>query len=412
MKTMLPHHKTLTVAMHPEDELLLCCARIQMETGRAEYIRMLLKEDLDWDYLFASALRHGMMPLLHWHLNAICPEAVPETCRHVLQTHFRHNTLHNMFLSSELCRLLRLFEAHSIAAIPFKGPVLAADIYGDLALRQFRDLDIMLHKQDILRAKALLMTHGYRPLCEFSNAEENALLRYECEYVLARDSGSIVELHWGFTPKFFCFALDPKLLWQSAKPVVLGDTTVLSFAPEDLLLILCVHGAKHCWERLAWLCDIAELLRVYPDINWDAVMMQARALGSMRMLCLGLFLARDALGASFPEIVWRQVQTDRVVGSLATHVYDQWFCEDLPPRLVLAATTCVFYLRMRERWRDRIQYCLRYFPYHVFHNVIPPNAIDEAFLPLPASLSFLHYISRPVRLCRQYGLEALKHLLR
>ena len=31
---------------------------------------------------------------------------------------------------------------------------------------------------------------------------------------------------------------------------------------ENLLLVRCAHGSKHLWERLGWICDVAELIRV------------------------------------------------------------------------------------------------------------------------------------------------------
>ena len=70
---------------------------------------------------------------------------------------------------------------------------------------------------------------------------------------------------------------------------------MLALAPEDSLLILCVHANKHQWSRLGWICDIAEMLRSHPDLNWPVVMEQARMLRSERMLLLGLLLARESL---------------------------------------------------------------------------------------------------------------------
>ena len=194
----------------PEAELLLCCARTCMDSARAERIKALLREAIDWAYLLRTALPHGMMPLLYWHLNAICPEAVPQATLAQLRDHFSANARRNLFLTGELLGLLKMLEAHGIPACPFKGPVLATSVYGNLALRQFIDLDILIHKRDVLRAKDLLISQGYRLQFHLmTGAQEAACLQSRNALPFARNEGKIgVDLHWELTPRYFSFPLD------------------------------------------------------------------------------------------------------------------------------------------------------------------------------------------------------------
>ena len=395
-------HNGATLVTRPERALLLCCARTQMDAEKTEQLRALLREDLDWAYLLETAWRHGTMPLLYWHLNALCPEAVPDRHLERLRTGFHNNARHSLAFTAELCRILQVFEAHGIAALPFKGPVLAAAVYGNLALRQFGDLDILVHQQDILRAQELLVTQGYRLKRQSVSDQEN---RQCC---LVHDNGTVVELHWGFTQRYFAFPLDPRPLWNRAKPISLGGTSLLNLSPEDLLLILCVHGAKHCWERLEWICGVAELLHRHQDIAWEAVMVQASALGVMRMLLLGLFLASEWLEVTLPKAIGQRVQADPTVRALAAQVGEQLFRENR----ISNATKRFFHIRMRERLRDRIQYCVGYsspYAYRFCRRVLIPNERDREWVSLPASLSLLYYGLRPIRLLRQYGLGLPKH---
>ena len=401
----MPHHNATTFVTRPETALLLCCARTQMDAESAEHVRVLLREDLDWAYLFELAWRQGLIPLLYQHLDALGPEGVPDRHLERLRTGFHNNARHSLAFTAELCCTLKMFESHGIAALPFKGPVLAAAVYGNLALRQFGDLDILVHKQDVLRATELLVTQGYRPQHEMTAAQARTFLKYGCQHSLLHGNGTVVELHWAFTQRYFTFPLDPESVWNRAKPVSLSGTAVLNLSPEDLLLFLCVHGAKHCWERLAWVCDVAELLRVHPGMAWDAVMAQARVLGSTRMLWLGLFLAGAWLGAPLPEAIWQRVQADPTVRALAAQVDAQLFQEPELPN----AVRCFFHLRSRERLRDRIRYCVRYFPSYFRRQVLPPNERDREWCSLPASFSFLYYGLRPIRLLIQYGPGFLKH---
>ena len=392
-------HNAAPVVTRPESALLLCCARTQMNAEKTEQLRALLREDLDWAYLLETAQCQGVIPLLYQHLHALCPEMVPEHHLERLRTGFHNNARHSLAFTAELCRILRMFEAHGIAALPFKGPVLAAAVYGNLALRQFGDLDILVHKQDILHAKELLVTQGYRLKHALTSKQEQTLLKYGCQLCLMHDAGTVVELHWAFVQRYFTFPLDPEPLWDRAKPISWGSTAILNLAPEDLLLFLCVHGTKHCWERVAWICDVAELLRVHQDLAWDVVMAQADALGSRRMLLLGLFLAGKWLGAPLPEAIWQRVQADQTVRGLAVRVGDRLFREGE----ISGAVKCFFHLRARERLRDRIRYSVRYFPPYFRRRAYPPNELDRQWLPLPSAFSFLYYGLRPIRLLIQYG---------
>src|SRR5207249_1603604 len=121
----------------PGAELLSCYARMCMDSERAERIGVLLQQDIDWAYLFLMARSHGMMPLLYWHLNATCPDAVPAASMDYLRDYFHENARRNLYFTGELCSILKLFEEHGIPAIPFKGPALAFCFYGNLALREF-----------------------------------------------------------------------------------------------------------------------------------------------------------------------------------------------------------------------------------------------------------------------------------
>jgi Uncharacterised nucleotidyltransferase len=338
----------------PELQLLLCCARTHMECQRAEQIGTLLRGDIDWAYLIRTALQHSILPLLYWNLNATCPKAVPETIMDQLRRRFHANSVRNLFLIKELLTLLSLLEQHGIPAIPYKGPVLAASVYGNFALRQFGDLDILVREQDAVRAKDLLLSQEYRLQYQPPAAYEAIFRHFRQTYDLVRRDGqAFVELHWDVISWPLFFSRGSAFLWERLELVSLAGMPVRKLAPEDVLSLLCVHGAKHHWERLGWICDVAELVRTYPEINWTRVIEQANRLGGARMLYLGLFLAWRLLGAAVPEDILRRMQADHVVQSLATRVRLQLFAGD--NGLLGAVERHAFYLKLGERMRDKVR---------------------------------------------------------
>jgi hypothetical protein len=372
--------------VRPEAALLLCCTRTCLEAAHRVRLCTLLQHDLDWPWLLRSALQHGVMPLLSRHLGAACPGTVPHPVLAQLKAFFHANALHARWLATELCALVRLLEAHAIPAIPYKGPVLAATVYGDIALRQSGDLDLVVPKRDLLRAKAVLIARGYQPGLEMTKAPDSVHLHSRYFYSMVhRAKGGVVDLHWTFTQPYWSFVPDLERLWREREHVPLGDTRVPSFRPEDGLL-LCVHGAKHFWSRLGWICDVAELLRVYPALDWGRLLVAARRLGALRMVLLGLCLPQSLLGMALPAEVVRHLDGDAVVQALAAQVRGWLFrAADEPPSTV-SKNLC--YLRMRERWQDRVPYIGYFLPLYL-RQIVTPNAHDRALLPLPHACSAL-----------------------
>jgi hypothetical protein len=337
----------------PEIRLLLCCARTHVDSDRAEEMKTVLRGEMDWTFLVRTALQHRVIPLLYWNLAATCPEVVPEIVLAELQRGFHAIMMRNLFLVRELLTLLSMLEAHGIPAIPYKGPVLATSVYGNLALRQFKDLDVLVREQDAVRAKDLLLSQKYRLQHQTSVAYEVLFRRFRQTYDLMReDEQVLLELHWNIISWPVFLPANSTSLWEHVESVSLAGRLVHTFAPEDVLALLCVHGAKHHWERLSMICDIAEIVRTYPELDWGRVRQQASQLGGARMLYLGLFLAQDLLGATMPDHIWQQIGSDPVIRSLGARVREWLFTGS--DSLLRTLQQHAFYLKLGEDWQRRV----------------------------------------------------------
>ncbi|MGI2905511.1 nucleotidyltransferase domain-containing protein [Tolypothrix sp. VBCCA 56010] len=357
MKTFpKPYTKNQSINVRPEVELLLSCARTQIDDERAQRIKSLVKEDIDWQYLIATACRHKLMPLLYNSLNKICANAVPEKAFKELRELFQRNAQRNLFLSGELLKILGLLKERGIVALPYKGQVLATAIYGNLALRQSGDLDVMVQQPDVLEFKEVLLSLGYRPEIELTPSQERAFLQAKTEHsynFFDEDRAILLEIHWRIAPKYTC-PIEAKDLWDKLEPFSFFGTKIPNLSLEDWLPILCVHGSRHRWEVVGWLADIAELIRSHPEINWEKVIAQSNKFGCRRILFLGLFLVNELLGVSIPTEVWQRIKAEPEVTSLADSVSKDFFPEtDVPERFL---TTTIYQIRVRERLQDKLLY--------------------------------------------------------
>ena len=369
----------------------MLCSRTLANEEIAAQVKTLLQKDLDWDYVFRFARRHSVLPLVFNQLNRIAPENVPPEQLLRLKIQYHENAARNILLTDELGRLLKAFGSAGIEALPYKGPSLAVYAYGNIALRRFVDLDIMVRKTDVLPAKEILIAHGYVCDQNWTTAQQSVLLRTQHNLPFRREEGRlIVELHWEVASDLFASSLQAEKLWERLEVTALNNVATKSLSSEDLLLSLCVHGSRHLWERLAWICDVAELLRSRKDLNWSAVLERANTMGNTRMLCLGLLLAHNLLDAPLPSDVKSRFETDRTLPSLANEVFLRLFSgtEHLP---VTANESFKYNMQVREGWRSRLRY---------FRLMFRPTDGDVATVSLPPALGFAYYFLRPLRLLR------------
>lgn len=335
--------------MRAEHELVLRCATSAPSETRLARIRDLVEAGVDWAEAVTFATRHWTVPLLYWCLDAAAPGGYPSPVRATLRQAFRTNACNSLRLAAELVRLTAALEAGSISATAWKGPALAAAAYGNLALRTFADLDILVQVGDVGRAGAILATLGYRAARRLPDVREWSFQRV--------DGTVTVELHWAIAP--WQFAVPIVLAGLRREPVAIGDHEVAHLAPEDLLLTLCVHGSKHRWNRIQWIADVAELLRTRPGLDWQRLLDLAEGSGTRRMLWTGLRLAHDLLEAAVPEAVAREIEADPIARRLAQGIARRLFEEgDRPLRGAERVRFHLFHLRARERVRDRLRYCV------------------------------------------------------
>ena len=377
----------------PENELLLLCTRRDGGAGAASRLCELARGEIDWDYLYRLAKRHAVLPLLYRGLEESAPGAAPPETRERLRVKYRAQATRNTLLSGELVRVARLFGASGVGSLAYKGPALAVQAYGDLALRRFIDLDILVRRRDVARAGEQLLSLGYAKPEGLNASRERFLLRHQHNLAFTRDGGRLtVELHWEVSPASFASVPLGEGVWERAAFVRLHGAEVKCLAPEDLLLALAVHGTKHLWERLAWVCDVAALIDSRPGLDWDFVLARARSSRVERMFGLALRLACGLYGTRLPDGV-RAETHDPAVNSLTAEVTSALFAgaEYEPAGL---ARSVSFNLRARGRLRERAAY-LR----HIF----TPTDGDLTAVRLPAGMGFLYYFLRPVRLALKGG---------
>jgi len=381
----------------PEHRLLLCVASQHREAVANSKVDQLTREDLDWDYLLALADRHGVIPFLHCRLE-LHGANVPARVFTQLRDRYQTISRSNLALTGQLFRKLDLFREHGIQAVPFKGPVLAMLAFGDIGLRQFLDLDILVRKPDVPKVRNLLCDEGFRPEPEIARGREAAWLKFDCSGAFIDGTDLVFDMHWDFVPGHSSLDTGVNDSWSRVQPTMLGAKQIMTLGVEDHLLALCFHGFTHDWERLGWISDVAGLINRQAEIDWEVLAQRAAKLGAVRILSLGLFLANDLLNAPLAPDILQMVRQDATVGRLARKIEGHLF-DGRPARASIVEEMSV-QLSIRERTRDKLKTALRL--------IVTPRRYDWEFVSVPESLFFLYYLLRPVRMAKQFGARMLR----
>ena len=384
-------------AISAEAELLLCCSRVHLDATARDRAKKLLGQQLDWEYLGRTAYDNAVLPLVYSNLRKHFPTAISQPILKPLQIRFRDHVKHNFLLTAELLKLLGEFETRGIKAVPFKGPVLAVLAYGDLSLRQFSDLDILVRREDVAVAKNIILSKGFK-LWEKPREVPDAvyLNSRHAETYVTEDGRVTLDLHWRFVQSQYSVEFEPAHLWSRLEPFSLGGKVISCLKFDDLFLYLCIHGSKHCWERLGWICDISEMVRAWPQPDWNSLLRRAEALKIERVILLAFKLARDLLDAPLAQSLATRIDKDPAIEKLSRLVLKKLFSQKIQSNKVLAKT--YFQLKSRTHLQDKLPYLM-----YSFHMAVTPNEHDLKFLPLPKFLYFIYYPLRALRLAATYA---------
>jgi hypothetical protein len=380
-------------AMRPELEVNLCCGRALIDPVAAEGVRLIIRNGLNWPDVVTNAERHRLSPIVYEIITRTAQDLISPAQLNVLRGAAAPSTFVGMALLWELLHLHQLFEAAQILVIPYKGPVLAWVAYGSIIRREYLDLDFAVEQKYIPDVVAVLQSNGYLPQFDPREAHAGHDRSVPGQYsFLSHPQKILAEFHTERTLRYFPIPINFQDLTSRLMTVKIGEQRLRTFSIEDTLVMLCVHGAKHFWERLGWVLDIAKLV-TDQKVDWTLATGIAARMESTRVLRLGLYLAHDLFGAPLPSQLLEEICRDCTVQELAEKVYELYAGISDPGAGVLHRAA------FRFRLRDGIGKGLR----HTLRLAINPTESDRQIVRLPRWLTPLYVLVRPWRLLREYG---------
>lgn len=270
------NQRNLTVA-GPEWRLLVLTARLELDEGERAELLKIIRGSLDWDLLLHNAFFHGTTGLIYRHVKGLNDDGlVQNETMERLKNSYLMTTVLGMEKMAAFKAVAEELEKSGVDVIVLKGVALAETMYGDIGLRPFGDVDLLVKESDWPEIVRILREKEYYSLGEEYVQLPPKLTKYDTLAHMQYMSGRIC-LEFQFDLLTLGIGMrDIDGVWKRARKATVAGASVLVLSPEDQLLHLAVHANRHGCMQLKWLVDIAETLRQSTDIDWDLVVEIAR----------------------------------------------------------------------------------------------------------------------------------------
>ncbi len=353
---------------HIENELILHLSREDLATDE---INSLFENSVNWSYLIETAARHCVIPLVFKNIEEYFSDQIPKNIFLEMQSIFKDTATYNFVLSAQVIAIINALQENNLDILSYKGMTLAQLAYKDISLRQFGDIDILIRKEDFPKVKKALLEIGCRSAWDATDKQEKAALKYYYEYPFTYgENNTLVEVHWKFIEPFFAFDYATEDIWERVQNVQICGRDVPTLASEDYLIVLSSHGSKHFFERFSWVCDIARLVE-NTEIDWDLMIERAKKVGALRMVWLGLWMARETLATKMPEEIYKQVSAEPEIQEIGKTFIENMFAESTEKQEWQEVAK--IHMRMREKKKHKIIY---------YKRLLSTKVIDSLFMPM------------------------------
>ena len=285
-----------------EFQLAVACAMWPSTDRRTEAICAAASEPLDWPRFLRVAQRHWVVGLAHQGLTE-ARIAIPPEIRREISARAATLVRKNMAMAAEALRLQRLFDEAKLPVLFVKGSSLAMLVFGNLGLSGSQDIDLLVPREALPAAMELVARAGYLrcdPPPGISDTQLRQLLSLRRDLgFIHQTTGLPIELHWRLFGNPHAMVEDS--IMAASREVLLTNTMGLrTLGDEDLFAYLCMHGARHLWNRLKWLADVNALLASATKDRIERLVRAAEERGTGRAAAQTLLLCRRLLGATLP----------------------------------------------------------------------------------------------------------------
>ncbi len=301
---------------NPEEELVVLCAQTPLVDSAKARIQTLLEQPVVWADCHQFAQAHQITPLFFQTLFTHWKRTPPSTFIDSLRQWYQQHSIRNLMVTAEMLKFQNFCKEQELPMLVIDGPVLAKQAYGDVRLRQYDRLDVVVHANDVSRMRDLLLENNYEPVAATvpDSTSDHAVFAH-------RSRLFNFALHWQVWPRKFDGGVTLDGAWERLTPVWFTEREAVStLGGGDLLLYLCAQGSARGWAQLSLVCDVNQLLRSRATFDWGAVGQQIERAHDASGLLVGLVLARSLFGTALPAEIAALIVKDSQITARSAEV--------------------------------------------------------------------------------------------
>ena len=388
-----------TTHLNDEIKFLIACCQTEPSKDDINFIHTYLNaERLTLNALIPLANQHGILPLVYKTIKNLSPSDDPRSSHSTLLSELKQRYMsivqRNMLMTSELLRIMKLFKENEIEALAFKGPTLSQIAYGDITLRQYSDLDILVDEKIAYKAGELLQAHNFTAPYPLSILKNRTCMRVDSDFAFVGNTNNIlIEMHWRLFRKNIGHHLTFDQFSKDPQTVKINGMPIKTLSPELHLLYLSLHGSKHAWERIEWIVDIDRFIRSN-KLDKNKLKETLKLMQADRPILTGLLLAQRLFQTPLPDWIRKQITKDNEVEELYSTTI-QLLNDDFSNlnERQRARTIYLYQRRFFRNHREKIKY--------FFESYFSISRNDCLEFPLPSALNLLYIFIKPFRILKK-----------
>lgn len=219
--------------------------------------------DIDWEEFLNLVVKHRLTSHVLKHARFLAEHIPIPTYEKLMEIRLDRSKI-SLNFAIHAIRIYQKFEEHNIKHCFLKGPLLSMELYNDVGFRNFRDIDVLVEKEDVEKAKQIIEELGFDciyPKLQLSAKQQKANYSISHHYHFKHPAQiTQVELHWNITnPKSF-YGVETKDIIQNCRKIKISNYSLPYISKIDNLVYQAAHGSIHQWYRLFWLKDFSVIL--------------------------------------------------------------------------------------------------------------------------------------------------------
>lgn len=308
-----------------ELEILIESIKTSLLGESPEKLQAILKNNqIDWQKFIPFVEYHSIRPVVFDAFQKMDKSLIPSEIARYLQEYMFNQTILNLNYSLEIGRLLQLFQAKGLRALPYKGNLFIHQFYGNKQLREVGDMDFLFHPEDAKAGLKLLLDDGYQlsvPDESFARKlDPNALInkiltskgQYEVTLVKRTKENNMqfaIDFHWEIYADFIPYKVDfERFFTTTTQQSFLGKNIDMPSTETLYFMLMSHHGGKEFWLRMKHFCDLIMFLKIHQQsFNWQKIIdsSQKNKLNTVSMD--GFYLLKKLFNVSLPAPIQEEV---------------------------------------------------------------------------------------------------------